>query len=257
MPGALIGVAQHAGDFDPTKPAPVPEWQSPGDPRRAITVDRLLRMSSGLRSDTTGNRTDALCFGGATFAESATAWPLAHRPGTHCANNDTVLAEHALRAATADDARALSRPFNDLLWPLGMTRPQVETDWCGGFVLASQVWSTACDFARFGLVLRHDGVFEGRRLLPEGWLRDATTPAGPQPDGPMGYGRTLSLMSDMPGIPADTFAAVGNRGQYVIVLPSRDAVLVRRGENPAGKRFGHAAFATAVLASLAPGDAAG
>ncbi len=133
----------------------MPEWQAPGDPRRAITVDQLLRMSSGLHSDTAGNRTDALYFGGVTVAESATGWPLVHAPGTHFryANNDSVLAVHALRAATDDAARALSRPYTDLFWPLGMTRTHAETDWRGGFVLSSQVWSTARDLARFGLLL--------------------------------------------------------------------------------------------------------
>ena len=252
LTGALIGVAQQAGDLDPAAPAPVPEWQASGDPRGSITVDQLLRMSSGLHSDTAVNRTDALYFGGATVAESATGWPLVHAPGTHFryANNDSVLAVHALRAATGDEARALSRPYTDLFWPLGMTRTRAETDWRGGFVLSSQVWSTARDLARFGLLLQHDGVFEGRRLLPAGWVRAATTPSGPQPEGDLGYGATLWLMTRAPGVPADTFAAMGNRGQYVIVVPSRGVVLVRRGEDPTGQRFDPAAFVAAVLASL-------
>lgn len=252
LAGALIGVAQAAGELDPSQPAPVPEWQASGDPRGAITVDQLLRMSSGLHSDTAGNRTDALYFGGATVAESATGWPLAHPPGMRFryANNDSVLAVHALRAATGDEARALSRPYTDLFWPLGMTRTVAETDWRGGFVLSSQVWSTARDLARFGLLLQHDGVFEGRRLLPEGWVRAATTPSGPQPEGDLGYGATLWLMQRAPGVPADTFAAMGNRGQYVIVVPSRGVVLVRRGEDATGRRFDPAAFTAAVLAGL-------
>lgn len=252
LTGALIGVAQQAGELDAVKPAPVPEWQAPGDPRRAITVDQLLRMSSGLHSDTAGNRTDALYFGGVTVAESATGWPLVHAPGTHFryANNDSVLAVHALRAATGDAARALSRPYTDLFWPLGMTRTHAETDWRGGFVLSSQVWSTARDLARFGLLLQQGGLFEGRRLLPDGWVRAATTPSGPQPEGDFGYGATLWLMQRTDGVPADAFAAMGNRGQYVIVVPSRGVVLVRRGEDPTGRRFDPAAFTAAVLASL-------
>jgi len=253
LAGALIGVAVRDGVLDPMQPAPVPEWQQPGDPRAAITLDQLLRMSSGLHSDTAGNRTDALYFGGATVAEAATGWPLQAPPGTRYryANNDIVLAIHALRAKTGDDARALARPFTDLFWPLGMTRTRAETDWRGGFVLSSQVWSTARDLARFGLLLQDDGVFDGRRLLPEGWVRAATTPSGPQPDDrDFGYGATLWLLQRSPGVPADTFAALGNRGQVVVVVPSRKVVIVRRGEDPAGHRFDTAAFAAAVLAVL-------
>lgn len=252
LTGALIGVARQAGELDVSKPALVPEWQAAGDPRAAITVEQLLRMSSGLHSDTAGNRTDALYFGGVTVAESATGGALVHPPGTHFryANNDSVLAVHALRAATDDEERALSRPYTDLFWPLGMTRTYAETDWRGGFVLSSQVWSTARDLARFGLLLQQDGVFEGRRLLPEGWVHAATTPSGPQPEGDFGYGATLWLMSRTPDVPADAFAAMGNRGQYVIVVPSRGVVIVRRGEDPTGQRFDPAAFAAALLAAL-------
>ncbi|RPD85218.1 class A beta-lactamase-related serine hydrolase [Luteimonas sp. 100069] len=255
LAGALVGVAQAAGELDPAAPAAVSEWQAPGDPRRAITVDQLLRMSSGLHSDTAGNRTDALYFGGVTVAEAATGWPLVHPPGSRFryANNDSVLAVHALRAISGDEARALSRPFTDLFWPLGMTRTRAETDWRGGFVLSSQVWSTARDLARFGLLLQNDGLFDGRRMLPEGWVRAATTPSGPQPEGDFGYGATLWLMQRSPGVPPDTFAAFGNRGQYVIVTPSRGVVLVRRGEDPTGKRFDPARFAGAVLEAL-PGS---
>lgn len=253
LAGALVGVAVREGVLDPQQPAPMPEWQRPGDPRAAITLDQLLRMASGLYSDTAGNRTDALYFGGATVAEAATGWPLQAPPGTRYryANNDIVLAIHALRTETGDDARALARPFTDLFWPLGMTRTFAETDWQGGFVLSSQVWSTARDLARFGLLLQGDGMFDGRRVLPEGWVRAATTPSGPQPaERDFGYGATLWLLQRSPGVPADAFAALGNRGQVVVVVPSRKVVIVRRGEDPAGNRFDVAAFAAAVLAAL-------
>ena len=51
-------------------------------------------------------------------------------------------------------------------------------------------------------------------------------------------------------MPADTIAALGNRGQYVVVVPSRDVVIVRRGEDMVGTRFDIAAFARDVLAAL-------
>ena len=114
-----------------------------------------------------------------------------------------------------------------------------------GFAFVSD-WQRHGYLARFGLLLQHGGMFEGRRLLPEGWVRAATTPSGPQPDGDFGYGATLWLLQRAPGVPADTFAAMGNRGQYVIVTPSRGLVLVRRGEDPTGTRFDPAAFTALV-----------
>ena len=94
LAGTLIGVAAQQGRIDPDAPAPVPEWQSPGDPRAAITTDQLLRMASGLHSDHAGNRTDALYFGGTAVTEQATGWPLEAAPGTRFrySNNDILLA---------------------------------------------------------------------------------------------------------------------------------------------------------------------
>jgi CubicO group peptidase (beta-lactamase class C family) len=250
LAGTLVGIASGEGLLDPAQPAALHAWQAPGDPRGAITTAQLLRMSSGLHSDAAGNRTDALYFGGATVDQETVAWPLLMQPGTNFryANNDTVLAILALRERTGDDALAF--PFTRLLWKIGMTRTVPETDWRGNFVLSSQVWTTARDLARWGLLVQDDGVFAGERVLPQGWVKSATTPSGPQPKGPFAYGATLWLLDDSPGVPADAFAAFGNRGQYVVVVPSRQLVIVRRGEDPGGARFDVAAFTAQVLAAL-------
>ena len=132
-----------------------------------------------------------------------------------------------------------------------MTHTFAETDWRGNFVLSSQVWSTARDFARLGLLYLNDGVWNGERLLPEGWVRYISTPSGPQPqeDG-IGYGATFWLLNADDGIPKDTFGAFGNRGQFIVIVPSRNIVIVRRGEDHAGTRFDIAAFTAAVLKAL-------
>lgn len=252
LAGTLIGVAHGAGLIDPAQPVPLTAWQVPGDPRAAITTEQLLRMASGLHSVTAGNRTDALYFGGATVDQEPMGAPLAARPGStfRYANNDIVLAMRGLRERTGDEA-ALAFPFTQLLWKIGMTRTVPETDWHGNYVMSSQVWSTARDLARFGLLLQNDGMFLGQRVLPEGWRTYVTTPSGPQPPtGDFGYGATFWLLDRSPGVPAGTFAAFGNRGQYVIVVPGRNVVLVRRGEDPAGARFDVATFARDILAAL-------
>ena len=249
--GTLVGIAAHAGAIDPARPAPIPAWQTAGDPRRAITLDQLLRMASGLHSDSAGNRTDAVYFGGTTVPEGTFHWPLETRPGTRFryANNDILLAMYALRVALGEE-KYRDFPRTALFDRLGMGHTVAETDWRGNYVSSSQVWTTARDLARFGLFYLNDGVWNGTRLLPVGWWKYVTTPAGPQPaTGDFGYGATFWLMNKTPGVPTDTFSANGNRGQFVVIVPSRNIVIVRRGED-AGAGFDIAKFTSDVLAAI-------
>lgn len=253
LASTLVGVGSASGLINHAQAAPIRQWQRIGDPRAAITTDQLLRMSSGLHSATAGNRTDALYFGGTAVDEEAVVWPLLAAPGSRFryANNDIVLAMLGLRQASASEAEALGFPFTHLLWKLGMTRTVPETDWKGNYMMSSQVWTTARDLARFGLLYQQDGVFQGQRLLPPGWVQQTTTPAGPQPpQGAFGYGAGFWLLNRSEGVPADTFAAFGNRGQYVVIVPSRQIVIVRRGEDPSGSSFDVAAFTAQILATL-------
>jgi CubicO group peptidase (beta-lactamase class C family) len=234
LTGTLIGAAVQQGKLRVDAPANIPEWGPPGiDPRRAITVDQLLRMSSGLHSATAGNRTDALYFGGTAVTDEVTSWPLEVGPGTRFryANNDIVLAMRALRANLGDDVayNAFAPVFFN---KLGMTRTVMERDWRGNYVSSSQVWSTARDLARFGLLYLADGVWNGERVLPEGWRAYVTRPTGPQPLDNRRYGATFWLFNNVPGVPADAFSANGNRGQFVVIIPSLELVIVRRGEDP-------------------------
>ena len=246
LAGTIVGAAVLRGDVDVETPAAITDWARDGDPRAAITLNQLLRMSSGLTSDTAGNRTDALYFGGVGVDEQATTWPLIARPGTRFryANNDILLAALSIAPTFGD------HPPGELFQRLGMNDTWAESDWRGNYVLSSQVWSTARDLARFGQLYAHDGILDGERILPETWLEYVSAPFGPQPTGEQGYGATFWLMNRSEGIPADTISANGNRGQYVIIVPSRNIVIVRRGEDPTGKRFDPIAFTRDVLAAL-------
>lgn len=248
--GTLVGLASTGAAIDPHKPATIPEWRRPGDPRATITLDNLMRMASGLHSDSAGNRTDAIYFGGTSVTEQATSWPLEAAPGTRFryANNDIMLAARSLRA-TLGEARYADLPEGKLLRPLGMGHTTIGTDWQGNYILSSQVWTTARDLARLGQFWLQDGVWQGRRLLPAGWMRYLTTSAGPQPvDGP-GYGATMWLFGPKQGLPAGSYAAQGNRGQSVMVIPQHGLVIVRRGEDPGAARFDIARFSADVIAA--------
>lgn len=257
LTGTLIGVAVQQRLIDVRQPAPIPEWQAPGDPRAEITTENLLHMASGLWSATAGNRTDDLYFGGTSVTEQATGLPLEAKPGTRWryANNDTLLAARALRHRLGDGDRALAFPFTDLLWKIGMRRTFPETDWQGNFILSSQVWTTARDLARLALLYQNDGVWAGERLLPEGWARYVATPAPAQPvgrPGGEGYGAQFWLLGGIEGLPADAYAMQGNRGQYVVIVPSEKLIVVRRGFDAigGGAGFDAAKFTAAVRAAL-------
>ncbi|MBB5517290.1 serine hydrolase domain-containing protein [Amphiplicatus metriothermophilus] len=250
----IIGAAAHQGLIAPGEPAGLAQWSAPGDPRAAITIENLLHMSSGLTSLTAGNRTDDVYFGGGLVVDHAIPNRLVAAPGTRWryANNDTMAAMRALRERMGDDGAYWRFPYEKLLFPLGMNRTFLETDWNGDFVLSSQVWTTARDLARLGLLYLNDGVWNGARILPEGWAAFVATPAPSQPpEGRPGYGAQFWLFGPRHGLPEGSFAAMGNRGQYVMIVPERNVVVVRRGfdESPTVS-FDIARFCADVLAAL-------
>ena len=241
----LVGMAVQRGEADVNASAGLGAGE--GDPRAAITIDHLLRMASGRYSDTAGNRTDPIYFGGATVDERAANWPLIREPGTayRYANNDTLMAIAAIKGSLAKTS------VTEQLWNAGMTNTTAEADWQGNFILSSQVWASPFDLVELGRLYLNDGMRGDVRILPEGWAEYVSAPSGPQPEGSaFGYGAGFWLFNNSPGVPADTYAAMGNRGQYVVIIPSRDVVIVRRGEDPVGSRFDIAAFTRDVLADL-------
>lgn len=250
--GTVVGAGVQQGLIDVAAPAPVPEWQRRGDPRQRITTDQLLRMASGLHSDHPGNQTHDLYFGGVAVADQAAGWPLVAQPGTvfRYANNDTVLAIRGLQHVLGDGEKSLRFPFESLLWKIGMTRTVPETDWRGHFVMSSQVWTSARDLARLGLLYMNDGMWNGERILPAGWSDYVRTHGPAQPDSGFGYGATWWTFPKDSGLPEDAIAARGNRGQYVVVIPSRRLVIVRRGFDGTGMGFDLADFTEDLLAAF-------
>src|SRR5207249_8432729 len=115
--------------------------------------------------------------------------------------------------------------FERLFGPLGMTSPLPRFDPAGAFIGSSFCFATPRDFARFGLLYLQDGVWDGRRLLPEGWVDYARTPTFQQPGVEGRYGAHWWLDIAGPG----TFSANGYDGQYIVLCPDRDLIVVRHG----------------------------
>lgn len=248
----IVGAAVHRGQANVADSARLGMSRA-DDPRDQITIDHALRMASGRYSDTSGNRTDPLYWGGTSVDERTQNWPLIFKPGTvyRYANNDTLTAVQAIEGTFEEHS-----PL-DIVRAIGMDDTVPEADWEGNFVLSSQVWSTAYDLSKLGQLYLDDGVLsDGTRILPEGWVDYVSDPSGPQPQGTQwGYGAGWWTFrrpegNAFEGIPDDAFAARGNRGQYVVVVPSRQVVIVRRGEDMVGTRFDIAAFTRDVLAAL-------
>ncbi|MEX0707346.1 MAG: serine hydrolase [Woeseia sp.] len=259
---SVIGAAVQQGLVDIKAPADVPEWRRAADPRGKITLEHLLHMASGLDSNVAGNRTDRIYMGGGLVADSAATRAVEVRPGERWkyANIDTLLAVRAMRSAFANDDAFLRFPFEAVLYRIGMTHTKLETDWGGDFILSSQVWTTSRDLARLGVLHLQDGVWDGERILPEDWVEYVSRPAPSQPvlendDGSprAGYGAQWWLFDRHdPAIPSDAFAAFGNRGQYLVVIPSLDVVIIRRGYDMAGgEGFSIDRFTADVLQALA------
>ena len=249
---ALMAIAAKQGLLSLDDRASIPEWSYPDDPRQAITYKHLLWMSSGLHSG--GDNTYSVYFGGEDVVSAVTTTPLETPPGTRWkyANNDTLLLLRALRSVLSDDLRYLRFPYDELFHPIGMYHTRMEVDHLGNFVGSSQTYTTARDLARFGMLLANEGMWNGKRLLPEGWVKFSSTPAPTRPavQGQPGYGAQFWLLDQMPGIPAGTFTTAGNKGQFVTIVPGHELVIVRTGVDPLGTFWAQERLVAAVVEAL-------
>lgn len=261
---ALVGIRVGQGELDLHAPAPVPEWGEAGDPRGAITLDQLLRMSSGLEfselTDDYGSDLVTMLFDRGDAAGYAAAKPLAHEPDTdwYYSSGTSNIVSRILRASFEGDQAAYFRfPREALFDRIGMRSAVIEPDASGTFVGSSFMYATARDWARFGLLFLQDGVWLGERILPEGWVEYSTTPTPRAPQGRYGAHWWLNAGDPQdpadrpwPALPTDAFAAQGFEGQRVLVVPSRELVLVRLGQSRPESSFDTNSFAAAVLAAL-------
>jgi CubicO group peptidase (beta-lactamase class C family) len=244
---ALVGVLVQQGHFTVNDVAPVAEWQAEGDPRNAITVAHLLRMSSGLdfrnngltgpESYSPANEHFSIYFDALDVFEHAVNQPLDLRPNSQWRyrNSDPLTLGRIIRETVEGRGEGYHEfPQRHLFDKIGARNFVLETDTYGNFIMTGYDFGSARDWARFGLLHLQEGMWEGERILPSGWIDFITAPA--PADGSLGYGGLwwLNRGGAMDQVPADAYWAAGHMGQRTMVIPSREMVIVRLGPSASG-----------------------
>lgn len=259
LTNALVGVLVREGKLSLDAPAPVAEWHKKGDPHGAITLAELLHMTSGLQFEenyVSPSSDVAQQYVHGDLAGYAAAKPLLHPPGTYwdySTGTANIVGRIVRETAGPDYAQGFAFPRRELFDPIGMRSAVLEVDGKGNFVGGTFAYATPRDFARLALLYLRDGIWNGRRILPEGWVAYSHTPVHAENTPDSGYGAFfwLNLTPDRNDgdLPPDTYEMNGYAGQSVFIIPSRDAAIVRLGVSQFGTwRSGK--FAHAVLSAL-------
>jgi CubicO group peptidase (beta-lactamase class C family) len=232
--GRLVAEGQVGVDDDGLRD----DWT---DGRADITIDQLMRMTSGLEWDETydlGTPITRMLYLEPDMGGYVAFQPLAHEPGAHLqySSGSTTLLCDVLLDRTGSGAEL---PREQLFEPLGLTSAVLEPDGAGTPVCSSYLWATPRDWASIGHFALSEGVVDGTRLLPEGWMEQATTPTEAETseeDQPYGAGWWLNRLPDGTAyddrLPLDTYEALGHDGQSLAVVPSEDLVVLRMGFTP-------------------------
>jgi CubicO group peptidase (beta-lactamase class C family) len=241
---AAVGVLVKDGAIDPAAPAAVPAWM--GTDKERITVLDLLEMRPGLRFvedyvDAGTSHCIDMLFGSGSDDHAAYAadLPLDHPPGTfwNYSSGTTNIICRIVGDLVGGGESAMRAFLHDRLFgPIGMESAEPDFDKAGTWVGSSYVHATASDFACFGEMYRNDGIVDGARILPEGWVDHGRTfvahdPADGLPGG-FDYGRHWWMWPEFPG----SIAAHGYEGQYIVVVPDRELVVVHLGKTDASVR---------------------
>ncbi len=260
LTGTLMGVLIQQGVYERDQPAPIPEWQAPGDPRGEIRITDILHMSSGLRIiapqdpdyDPQGPYPDHvfLYTGTVDSFKYAATRPLQWPPGTvgRYHNTDPVLINYLIRLAVekrGDDY--LSFPRSALFDKIDVRTMVMETDPFGNFLTQGYEFASARDWARLGNLYLQDGMWNGERILPEGYAEFVRTlaPAWEADKNPI-YGAMFWINGNgnFP-VPRDAYFMSGAGGQTTLIIPSHDLVVVRLGHYK-GARVGSRSFRRAL-----------
>jgi CubicO group peptidase (beta-lactamase class C family) len=261
---ALIGFRVKDGKLAVTDKKLLPEWRGEGDKRGDISLDNLLRMSSGLAFDENYDNPLAdvtqMLFAEGDQAKFAAAKELLYQPGTHWdySSGASEIIARILRESFATERDYLRFPRERLFDPLGMRSVVLAPDASGTFIASSFLYATARDFARLGLLFLQDGVWQGQPILPNGWVVYSRGPARTLADGSYGAHIWLRLPKSLglgvPPMPEDAYYFLGHDEQIVAIVPSRDLVIVRLGLTRDGGDWDHARDLAPIVQAVPPWD---
>ena len=237
----LFALLVKDGTYTLDQPAPVPLWRAPGDPRGAIRNIDLLQMSAGLKF--VGNQEPGgtppttvldhyyIYTGGIDAFEYSITRPVEFPAGTdgRYRNSDPLTIGYLVkRAVQARGEEYLTWPQRRLFDRIGIRRQVLETDPYGNFLLTGYDYGTARNWARLGMLHLQDGMWQGERILPEGWSTFVSTPAPAWRRPEYGGFFWLNGVGNW-NLPATTYLAAGAGGQNTWIVPSHDLVIVRMG----------------------------
>ena len=243
--GTLVARLIQLGVYRLDQPAPIPEWETPGDPRQKIRIMDLMRMSSGLRlrapadpdyDPSLGYPEHLFTYTGPMdMYHFAATRPVQWPPNTvgRYRNSDPLIAGYLVKLGAASlgiDPHEF--PQRALFDSIGVRDAILETDVFGNFLVQGYVMMAARDWARLGNLYLQDGVWNGTRLLPEGYVDHVRTVAPAwKADGRPEYGGGFFWVNGAgkPPLPKDAFWMSGSGGQTTMILPSQELVVVRLG----------------------------
>lgn len=242
-----------------------PEWvgQWRQDDRAQMTLADLMYMRSGLKIGEgygPGGDVINMLYNQPNMADWAADHPSEYPPGEYWEYLSAVsnILAQVVQAQFVSDQEYWDYPKTALYDPIGVTTATLETDVAGTWVASSYLWASVTDWARFGQLMLDDGQWQGRQVLPPGWLELARTQAMPDGEG-AGYGAQTWIPADpvggeckgTPGLPEDVLSMEGHWGQIIAMVPSRDAVIVRLGWTFNGSEaFDGCQFVSDVLETL-------
>ncbi|WP_373494698.1 serine hydrolase domain-containing protein [Aquiflexum sp.] len=251
---SLVGLQVDKGVFNLDQTGLLPDWT---DERKTINLKNMLQATNGLDwvEDYKGvSDATKMLFLNPDAAAIAASKPLKYEPGTYFyySSGTTNILSKILRNRLGEE-NYQRLPYEGLFYKIGMHNTVLEKDASGTFVGSSFVFAPARDFARLGLLMLGKGNWLGERILSEEWVQFATTPVTSAPIGE--YGAQWWLNAGNPNnpddkifskLPNDAFYAGGFEGQWVLVIPSKDLVIVRLGFTPKGE-FSMNDFASSVI----------
>lgn len=231
---ALGGIMVKDGKWNINQPVNIPEWQT--DERKNITINNLMQMQSGLRwNEDYGNRSDVtqMLYCANDFAKFTYDQPFAFQAGSHWyySSGSVNIVNYLMRKTIGNDNEYYNFAQKRLFNKIGISDAVFEVDASGTQVGSSYIYATARDYARFGTLYLQDGIFNGERILPEGWVKYTTTPAS---DSSGKYGSLFWLNSSKyyPAAPEDMYSCNGHDGQQIFIIPSKELIVVLVGYSP-------------------------